>query len=65
MNRAQFKALAELTSLRDSKARQAAELVLVEGAKQVTAALAVGCSQQAVSKAVQALRKAHRLARQI
>lgn len=65
MTRSQFDALAELTGLRESRAKQGAYLVLCEQAKQVTAALAVGCSQQAISKAVRSIRKAQRLASRV
>lgn len=58
----QFKALASLANLRDSKAHRGAWLVLVSGAKQVEAAQAVGISQQAISKAVQRIKEARRLA---
>ena len=63
MTRSQFNALAELAGLRDSSARQGAYLVLIEGAKQVTAALAVGASQQTVSRAVRRIRETQRAAR--
>ena len=63
MTRSQFNALAELAGLRDSKARAGARLVLIEGAKQVTAALAVGASQQTVSRAVRRIRETQRAAR--
>lgn len=58
----QFKALASLTSLRDSRTHRGAWLVLVQGAKQIEAAQAVGISQQAISKAIRRLREAKRLA---
>jgi DNA-directed RNA polymerase specialized sigma24 family protein len=63
MTRSQFNALAELAGLRDSRARQGAYLVLIEGVKQVTAALAVGASQQTVSRAVRRIRETQRAAR--
>ena len=63
MTRSQFNALADLAGLRDSRAKQGAYLVLIEGAKQVTAALAVGASQQAISKAVRRIRETQRSAR--
>tara|TARA_B110000503_G_C6996451_1_gene349626 strand:+ start:672 stop:872 length:201 start_codon:yes stop_codon:yes gene_type:complete len=59
----QFKALADLAGLRDSKARAGAHLVLCQQAKQVTAALAVGTSQQTVSRAVRRIRETQRAAR--
>lgn len=62
MTKSQFEALADLTGLRDSRAKQGAYLVLCQQAKQVTAALAVGASQQTVSKAVRRIREAKRLA---
>jgi DNA-binding transcriptional regulator LsrR (DeoR family) len=52
----QFKALASLTSLRDSRTHRGAWLVLIEGATQTEAAQAVGVSQQAISKAVRRIR---------
>lgn len=58
----QFKALASLTSLRDSRAHRGAWLVLIDGATQTEAAQAVGISQQAISKAVRRLKEAKRLA---
>ena len=63
MTKSQFEALADLTGLRDSRARQGAYLVLIEGAKQVTAALTVGTSQQAISRAVRKIRETQRMAR--
>lgn len=63
MTRSQFNALADLAGLRDSRAKQGACLVLIEGAKQMTAALAVGTSQQAISRAVRKIREAQRMAR--
>ncbi len=58
----QFKALANLTSLRDSRTHRGAWLVLIDGATQTEAAQAVGVSQQAISKAVRRIREAKRLA---
>ena len=63
MLHSQFKALADLAGLRDSKARAGAHLVLCMSAKQVTAALAVGTSQQTVSRAVRRIRETQRAAR--
>jgi hypothetical protein len=63
MTKSQFEALADLTGLRDSKARAGAYLVLCQQAKQVTAALAVGASQQTVSRAVRRIRETQRAAR--
>ena len=63
MTSSQFNALADLAGLRDSRARQGEYLVLIEGAKQVTAALAVGASQQTVSRAVRRIRETQRAAR--
>jgi DNA-binding transcriptional regulator LsrR (DeoR family) len=62
MRPGQFKALASLTSLRDSRTHRGAWLVLVDGATQTEAAQAVGVSQQAISKAVRRLKEVKRLA---
>jgi DNA-binding transcriptional regulator LsrR (DeoR family) len=62
MRPGQFKALASLTSLRDSRTHRGAWLVLIDGATQTEAAQAVGVSQQAISKAVRRLKEVKRLA---
>lgn len=51
-----FDALARLTRMRDSKARAAARLVMVDGRTQAQAAAELGLSQQTVSAACVRLR---------
>jgi ABC-type Fe3+ transport system substrate-binding protein len=63
MDNRQFNVLADLARLKKgSKARQGAELVMVQGVTQVQAAKQAGCTQPSVSAAVRRVQNVHRLA---
>lgn len=61
---AQFEAVATLAQLRTGPQREAARLVLVDGARQVDAARAAGCSASAASNTLAVCRRVLGLARQ-
>ncbi len=57
MTSAQYQEIAALLRIRDSRARAAARLVLVDGVKQVHAAIKSGSSPSNVSQIVRTIRR--------